>query len=367
MKLTTLYKKTSTGAIQMWQIWTEDNVIKTAFGQVGGKVQQTEDIIHYGKNIGRSNETTPKEQAELEAISYWDKKKKKNYVEEINRAEKSETDIKGGIDVMLAHPYSKQGHKIKWPAFAQPKLDGIRIVAIIDNGNCTLWSRTRKPITGIPHIQHELEELFPEGHVVFDGEAYNHEFKNDFEKIVSYVRSEEPCIGHEIVQYHIYDLPEEEIFEERTTKLASQIPADASYLRLVSTTLVETEEEAMAVFQDQVRLGYEGLILRNRGGLYIGKRSYDLQKIKEFDDAEFKIIDIEEGRGKLAGHVGAFILQTNNGDVFKAKMMGEIERLKEYFNKPELWKNKMLTVKFQGLTAYGIPRFPVGVVIRDYE
>lgn len=57
MKLTTLYKKTSTGAIQMWQIWTEDNVIKTAFGQVGGKVQQTEDIIHYGKNIGRSNET----------------------------------------------------------------------------------------------------------------------------------------------------------------------------------------------------------------------------------------------------------------------------------------------------------------------
>ena len=367
MKLPKLYKKTSTGAIQTWEVWTEANIIKTAFGQLDGKIQQTEDVIREGKNVGRSNETTPEQQAEAEAKAYWDKKKKKSYVEDVDRANASETDIVGGLDVMLAHTYSKQGHKIKWPAYAQPKLDGIRMIAIVDNGSCSLWTRTRKPITGIPHIQRELETLFPSGYYAFDGEAYNHDFKKDFEKIVSYVRQEEPIEGHEVVQYHIYDTPTAGAFTERLRNLVNLIPDNTKYLRRVDTVLVEDEEDSMEMFEQYLALGYEGLILRNAYGEYVGKRSYDLQKVKEFEDSEFEIVDIEEGRGKLTGHVGAFVLKTDGGSPFKAKMMGDVDRLKEFFDRPNLWRGKKLTVKFQGLTAYGVPRFPVGVMIRDYE
>jgi len=368
MQLPTLYKKTSTGAIQYWKIWTENNVIKTAYGQVDGKEQITEDVIHEGKNIGRSNETTPAQQAELEAKSHWDKKKKKNYVEEIDRAENAETDVEGGLDVMLAHPYSKQGHKINWPAFAQPKLDGIRMIAIVEDGQCTLWTRTRKPITGIPHIQRELEILFPKGRHVFDGEAYNHAFKTDFEKIVSYVRQEEPIEGHEAVEYHIYDLPTHGTFAERFQALNRLIPNSAKYLHKVETVMVGEEEDALGVFEAFLATGYEGMILRNSAGLYVGKRSYDLQKVKEFDDAEFEIVDIEEGRGKLSGHVGAFVLKTMTGTLFKAKLRGQVERLKDYFENPELWKGKKLTVQYQGITGKeAVPRFPVGIAVRDYE
>jgi DNA ligase-1 len=362
-----LYKKTSTGAIQYWSIWTEGNVIKTAYGQVGGAEQVTSDTINEGKNVGRSNETTAEQQAELEAKSHWDKKKKRSYVEDINRAENAETDIVGGLDVMLAHTYSKQGHKIKWPAYAQAKLDGIRMIAIIENGSCTLWTRTRKPITGVPHIQKELESLFPNGYHVLDGECYNHSFKKDFEKIVHFVRQEEPAEGHEIVEYHIYDLPQDGTFEERVTLLNKKIPDNAKYLRKVSTVLVASEEDAVDTFNQMVSVGYEGLMLRNKSGLYVGKRSYDLQKLKEFEDAEFEIVDVEEGRGKLTGHVGAFVLKGTDGNTFKAKMMGEVERLKDYYENHNLWQGKKLTVKYQGLTAYGVPRFPVGVSIRDYE
>lgn len=368
MELPTLYKKTSANKIQYWKVWTIGNVIKTAYGQVDGKEQITEDVIHEGKNIGRSNETTPEQQAELEAKSHWDKKKKKNYVEELNRAEKSETDVEGGIDVMLAHPYSKQGHKIKWPAFAQPKLDGIRMIAMVEDGKCTLWTRTRKPITGIPHIQRELEALFPTGSHVFDGEAYNHELKSDFEKIVSYVRQEEPVEGHEAVQYHIYDLPMDETYSRRFHLLNKLIPNDAKYLHKVETVLIGEEEDAFGVFEAFLAEGYEGMILRNSEGKYVGKRSYDLQKVKEFDDAEFDIVDMEEGRGKLSGHVGAFVLKTSTGTLFKAKMRGSVERLKEYFNNPCCWRGKKMTVQYQGITnKEGVPRFPVGVAIRDYE
>jgi len=363
-----LYKKTSTGAIQFWKVWTEGNVIKTSYGQVGGKEQFTADVIHEGKNIGRSNETTPEQQAELEAKSHWDKKKKKNYVEDIDRAENSETDVEGGIDVMLAHPYSKQGHKIKWPAFAQPKLDGIRMIAIVENGICTLWTRTRKPITGIPHIQRELEALFPTGFHIFDGEAYNHEFKTNFEQIVSYVRQEEPIEGHEAVQYHIYDLPMNGGFARRFTALNNLILSTAKYLHKVETVLIGEEEDAFGVFETFLAEGYEGMILRNSEGEYVGKRSYDLQKVKEFDDNEFEIVDIEEGRGKLAGHVGAFILKTAEGILFKAKLRGSVDRLKEYFESPCLWQGKKMTVQYQGITnKEGVPRFPVGIAIRDYE
>jgi ATP-dependent DNA ligase len=368
MKLPTLYKKTSTGAIQYWKVWTECNVIKTAYGQVDGKEQITEDVIHEGKNIGRSNETTPEQQADLEAQSHWEKKKKKNYVEEIDRAEKKETDVDGGLDVMLAHPYSKQGHKINWPAYAQPKLDGIRMIAIVQNGQCTLWTRTRKPITGIPHIQRELESLFPHGQHVFDGEAYNHAFKNEFEKIVSYVRQEEPIEGHEAVQYHIYDLPIDGAFDARLTVLNNTIPDGTQYLKKVETVLIGEEDDAIGVFESFLAAGYEGMILRNSAGLYVGKRSYDLQKVKEFDDAEFEIVDMEEGRGKLSGHVGAFVLKTGAGTLFKAKLRGQVENLKEYFENPRLWRGKKLTVQYQGITnKEGVPRFPVGIVVRDYE
>lgn len=82
---------------------------------------------------------------------------------------------------------------------------------------------------------------------------------------------------------------------------------------------------------------------------------------------EFDIIGIEEGRGKLSGHVGAFVCMTDEGQEFKAKMSGSTEKLKEYFENHDLWKKKQLTVQFQDLTAYGLPRFPVGLRIKEME
>jgi DNA ligase-1 len=381
MILPTLYKKSSTGAIQEWTIsvYEEFTQLSTAFietrhGQVGGKIQVTTDPISKGKNTGKANATTPLQQAEAEAKAKHEKQLKKGYVMSIEAAEAGEVDeiIEGGINPMLAHSFAKQGHKIEFPCFAQPKLDGIRCIAILKDNKCQLWSRTRKLITGVPHISSEIEKRFSDmGDMIFDGELYNHYFKNDFEKIVSFVRQEEPAEGHEVVQYHIYDLVNKDPFTLRSGLLeALMVDASSAYkptntLVLVPTKEIPDEDSVGAVFASFLENGYEGAMLRNSDGLYVNKRSYDLQKVKEFQDAEFPIAGICEGRGKLAGHAIFICKLDTTGTTFQVKMKGDTAKLKEFFEDHSLWEGKLLTVQYQGFTSYAVPRFPVGLRIRE--
>lgn len=360
--LPTLYKKTSKGQDQYWRIEVKGATIITYYGKVGGKEMTTEDTIKEGKNLGKANETTPQEQAQLEAKSQWEKKLKKGYVKEIESARKGETIHEGGIFPMLAQQFSKHGHKIVYPAYAQPKLDGHRCVA---DTSAALWSRTRKPINSMSHIQDDLVKLsLP---CILDGELYHHDYRDKFEEITHFIRQTEPIDGCEVVQYHIFDIAADGPFSERLAWMKKNIrPGKNSSLVLVETRLVNDEDELMLAFEDFLEQGYEGAIVRNADGLYVNKRSYDLQKIKEFDDAEFPIIGVKEGRGKLQGHaIFTCQLPTSDG-TFDVKLKGATADLKKYFDKPSLWKGKELTVQFQGYTTKNhVPRFPIGLRIRE--
>ena len=372
-----LYKKTSTGAIQEWTIgvrghpdWFPAVVIYTWHGQVDGKIQEDTDRIEKGKNVGKANETSPEQQGIAEAQAKWEKKKKSGYVENLTSAKNDELDdlIEGGVLPMLAHTFEKQGHKIKYPCHVQPKLDGLRMIAILKDGKCTLWSRTRKPITSCPHIVSEIEKHFKED-IVLDGEAYSHKFKDNFEHIVHLVRQETPDAQCTDVEYHVYDTISDDTFAKRNFNLNEAFNSKgkswSKYLVLVDTGLVDEESEVSEWFQTYTKQGYEGAMLRNSNGLYVNKRSSDLIKVKEMQDAEFEIIGVEEGRGKLSGHVGAFVCKTKDGQEFKAKPAGATERLREYFLDSSLWEGRELVVQYQALTSYGIPRFPVGLRLKE--
>lgn len=396
ISLPTLYKKTNTGAIQYWTITVVElsndrGDIQTEYGQVGtDSPQKTSDIISEGKNPGKKNATTAIEQAYKEAQSKWEKQKKKGYVDSLAGAQNDELDalIEGGEEPMLAEAYmdviydqrpghendaptyvkTKEAKKIQFPVFTQPKLDGIRCIAIIKNGEVTLWSRTRKPINSVPHIVQELEAAFENMDIILDGELYNHDMKSDFEKIVSLVRQKEPGEGHEVVQYHIYDTINEDPFKLRYAKLARLFRMYEFYgLKLVPTAVAKTEEEVIAKFEEHVKTGYEGAMLRNVESAYSQRRSMDLQKMKPFIDDDFLITGVTEGRGKMAG-LAIFICAAKNGNPFEVKLKGELESLRKYMHDESLWKGKKLTVRYFGLTnKEKVPRFPVGIVVRDYE
>lgn len=394
----TLYQKTNTGAIQQWTISVEEKMsgglIRTEHGQVGGKLQETSDLVTEGKNPGKANETTALEQAEKEAAAKWTKQKKKGYVESLEDAQAGKVDeavITGGIEPMLAPSdiYPKFAKDIKFPCFTQPKFDGNRCIAVVKDGKCTLWTRTRKPIGSVPHIIAAIEKFCAAfGDITLDGELYNHAYRDNFEDLMSLIRPPAPVEGHEVVQYHIYDLPSCKAgFAERNRMLGLlYMGGDGSPLQRVLTRVANNDAEIFAHHELNLADEYEGTMVRNDGPYEEGRRSRHLQKLKTWKDGEYTIIGGAGGRGKDTGTVGAFycIVDPNTPPVewdqiienieanrdeprgFKARLKASYDRRREIFTRGG-YEGKSLTVKYQNLTSAGKPRFPIGKAIRDYE
>jgi DNA ligase 1 len=362
----TLYQKNSKGKIKVWTVSVQDLgsagpviCVVVDHGVEGGKIQNVHTIVKSGKNIGKANETTIEEQARLDAQSKWTKQQEREGYKEDRT--KLDIDERPGIEPMLAHRFDKYPSKIEFPALIQRKLNGHRMTAKIENGVCTLWSRKRTQILGFPHIVKALETQFKDHPDVLklDGEAYKHGMP--LEKISSYARSKTPVEGHEQVEYHIYDLIDYEMPQAlRVKTLEYLLFLTEKPLVQVETTIVR-QDRVTPLFDLFRKEGYEGAILRNLNGIYIGDRSYDLQKVKECEDGEFKIIGVTEGK---QGTV-VFECVTPYGQTFEAAKTGDKNGNQKYLNRPQDYIGKMLTVEYRGWTEKGKPNHAVGTGIRD--
>lgn len=383
-----LYKRSNTGAILSWSIhvlWETEAgaAITTVHGQVDGAKQQTQKAITEGKNVGKANETSPLAQALAEAEAAHTKQRKRGYVASYDAACAGELDvlITGGFLPMLApseiYPHHAKG--LGWPRFVQPKLDGMRCLAMVKYGRCELWSRTRKPITSVPHIARAIEAAFPTGEHITDGEIYHHDLKDDFEDLISAVRRKEPSEESARMQLWIYDFPSAQVtFLERYKALIDTIDLSkvfirpgfgdpSSPLRLVSTQVAGDEASVVAINEANLAAGFEGSMVRWDEPYESGKRSKSLQKLKQWQECEALILAAVEGLGKDAGTVGSFLCRLPNGVEFNARLRATYKRRAELFKNPEQWTAKQLTILYQNLTAEGKPRFVRGKSIRDYD
>lgn len=363
-----LYKQTSSGKVQEWLVSVQGNNVITRFGQLDSpNIQETSEVV-YGKNIGKVNETSDEEQAKLRAQQMYEAKLKKGYTPDLELA-KSTTNTLDGVEPMLAFPIEKKEKVVVFPAYVQPKLDGMRCIAVLENGECTLYTRTQKVIPTLPHINRQLEKWSNTSGVsdiVLDGELYNHDLKEDFNRLMSLIKRDEPHKDCEDIEYHVYDVVEAKPYNERTIIL-DDIEELCPHVEQVEYRLVDSRKELDNYFHRYLEEGYEGAMYRNPSIGYEHKRSTSLLKVKVMDDAEFEIIGVNEGKGKLAGKAGTFVCLTPEGKEFKAKLKGAIDDLTEYLVNFDRYKGKQLTVQYQGLTPDGIPRFPVGLRIREEE
>ncbi len=357
-------------------------VIETTHGYVDGKKQVNEKIIAEGKNIGKRNETTPLQQAINDARTAWVKKKESGYspVGISGGGESGEDGGDGaealmagnrskGIDdsvpsPMLAHDYNKRGKSIKFPCFAQRKFDGTRCIGIPGKG---LFSRNKKSYPHLDHIVTEINKL--PAAVILDGELYSDTLT--FQEIVGLVKRETLRAGDEEkqlqIKFHIYDIVNDTPYEQRYANLQVLFKRyKFKHLMLVKTDECESEEKMKELHAQYVTDGYEGLMVRNKDGAYKNARSIDLQKVKEFFDDEFEIIDYKEGEGVEAGCV-LWVCKTSEGKTFNCRPRGTREDRAEMFERGREYIGKMLTVRFQEMSDTNVPRFPVGLTIRDYE
>ena len=359
----TLYKQTTIGKIQQWTVSVNGASVITDYGLTDGKKQTTTDVVKAGKNIGRANATTAESQARAQAQQNYDAKLKEGYVIDIAQAAGNKNTLQA-VEPMLAHPIEKKEKYVVFPALAQPKLDGLRCIAIIKNGNVRLFSRSQKEYLTVPHIVVELETLYRNRSIILDGELYSHDLKDNFNTITHLVKRDGTHADHSKIGYHLYDIVAPGGYKDRTETL--RIPGvDGRYCAVVTTVLVNSREE-LEIFQAEcVAQGYEGCMYRNPDGEYEHKRSHNLLKVKTFQDAEFRIVGAEEGTGKLMGAIGAFVLITNKGVIFKSKPACTLEESTVYWRNRRHYIGKMGTVKFQNYTPDGAPRFPVFKCVRE--
>jgi DNA ligase-1 len=369
MKLDTIYKKTKTGATQEWTIEVVKNKYRTHSGQVGGAITINEWTVCYGKNVGRSNETTDNEQAMLEAVAKRTKKLESGYFENIKHINKQQY-----FEPMLASKWEDSKDKITYPIFSQPKLDGIRCVVTKDG----MFSRNGKPIISAPHIRESLSEVFevyPD--LILDGELYADKFANDFNKIVSLVKKTKPTDADlkeskKNIQYWIYDLPDNDIqFGERCERLNELFESYKCFSKHcveVETEICNDEDEVMGLYEEYVDNGFEGQMLRLNKE-YENKRSKSLMKHKSFVDEEYTILDIVEGEGNRTGTAGYMVFETEDGKRFKSNVKGTWEETAEMLKNKKKLIGKDATIKYFNLTPDGIPRFPYVINIdrNSYE
>ena len=222
------------------------------------------------------------------------------------------------IKPMLAHKVGKK--EVDWSAknFIQPKLDGVRCIFTKDGA----YSRTGKPFKNVAHLEEDLEDFFKKyPDTVLDGELYNHALKRDFEKIISLVRKQKPTDedrfeAGNLVQYHVYDVITSlnPTYETRYNMLRMNLPIYKT-MTLIANTTVDSMEEAKMLHDVHLAQGYEGSMLRTNG-FYEHKRSYNLQKFKDFHDTEATITGYEEGKGKRQGTLGKFLMTDDEGIQF---------------------------------------------------
>jgi len=283
---------------------------------------------------------------------------------------------------MLAYPVSDKpidyGNKIS----IQPKLDGVRCLIQYGDGvspGAIAYSRTGKEWKNIDHILAELKPFFAKyPNVILDGELYNHDLRDNFEKIISLVRKTKPTDedrleAEKLTQFHCYDIVDETLtFEERNyfihSNFGSMKPfdSDTNMIMVVKTQAAATESLAKVVHQQNLDNGYEGSIVRTND-TYHCNRSHNLRKFKDFHDTEATITDWVEGKGKRVGTIGKFMAIDADGNEFGMPVMDKFKFLQDNFEEMKTWVGKIATFTYFERTKANSYRHPLFKCIRNYE
>lgn len=326
-----------------------DIVLIKTWAQEGSVVQHSTPSKVFGKNIGKANETTPKEQAILELSSLYTKQLDKGY------------SIDGSQDhiptkPMLAHSYEKRSHNITFPCFVQPKLDGFRM--LMDGKHA--WTRGAKEHVAecVAHLMFDTGGLTLDGELILPG---NRPLQETSKAAKKFRQDVSPTL-----EYWVYDYVSDQDFEYRNQALRVNmstwdIPVN---VKTVPTYLVRNEEELFARHYEFTDQGFEGTMVRNTlGGYDIGNRSPNLQKLKDFQDSEFLVVDIIDGKGIFEGKA-IVVCETPEGKQFNVTPQGTMEIRSFIYQHRQSYIGWWLTVKYQTLSEDGIPIFPVGINFR---
>jgi DNA ligase 1 len=236
------------------------------------------------------------------------------------------------FDVMLAKKFEDEEHKITGEFIVTEKLDGIRCLAVKENGEIKFFTRQGQPIYGLIELEEELKiDIIPDN-TVFDGELLSANYDNlasdDLFRLTQKVVRKD---GDKLdVEFHIYDtLPLSEFKDGKSKKTTIVRKEDAlmychqidlhvlnasggnkhSYVKAVLPLYTGKDKTRIFELLDEaVADNKEGVMVSKANAYYVTKRTDGLLKVKKMHTVDLRVIGVEEGSGKNKGTLGALIV-----------------------------------------------------------
>ena len=233
------------------------------------------------------------------------------------------------FNCMLAHDSANHEKKMIGKKFLDYKLDGVRVITIINNGVVTMYSRNGKQFINFGHIETELENLLSkesyEGGIVLDGEMVS----SSFQALMKQVHRKDNVEATD-AQYALFDILPLDEFQKgvstlgcraRHKQLLETIPESSNNMFVVEKIECDLDTaEGQKIFSDYNKVaidkGFEGIMIKDVDALYECKRSHFMLKAKPFIEVSLKIVDTEEGTGRNVGKLGALICEGKDDGKF---------------------------------------------------
>lgn len=359
MQLERLYKTAKTGAIQIIDMEVVGATYTRTWGQLGGK-QQSKSTVAVGKNIGRANETSPEEQAILEAKAIWVKKKKAGY----STSSKAPTTVTLPMKVKV---FQDQIKNVIFPCISTPKLNGVNATYRLIEDKLVLTSRGGEVYPPIPHLEKEVRGVMGSlSTTELNGELYIH--GEHLQDITSAVKK--PRELSLSLTFNIFDLPLVMGDYEYRHNMMVETEIATSYNKYVFfLTGIECDDmtDIENHYNQCTEAGLEGTVIKNLNGLYVyNTRSASQFKYKKTRDAEFLVhsYSIDKNNHPV---FEVFVDSLTKGRTFKVKIKGtDEERLTVAANADDCI-GKWLKVEFETYSKGGVPLKPVGIVFRECD
>lgn len=367
-----IYKENMNGAVMLWKIGFVNPNIIVYHGHKDGAIQKEVVEVELN-NSGRDIY----EQSIIQINNRYLRKHREGY-----RGENEPPAIKGP---MLAHKYEHGKTKLNYPIGCTVKLDGIRCLIRRDE-KIIYRSRNNKEYKHLSVFDDCMNAFFDAlpPSIELDGEMYSDTLT--FNDISSVFRKEVNTDNEEIkryLRYHIFDCNIESPYEDRWKILVDAYKRmcktfnGINLIIIVNTFWAKNENELLNFHKFARSKGFEGTMIRKlyisdktpkgyKSSLYLSGRKNNILKLKDMEEEEGEIIGIEEGKGREKG-IALIRVRDPRDNEFTVRPAATFEQRKIWFDDPSLIIGKKMTYQFQNLSEFGVPRFPVGKDIRDYE
>lgn len=363
----TLYKILNVGKPAerkvFWEITVVDDEINTKFYyEKSDKIKEGPPTKAVAKNVGKKNETTAQEQALKMMKSKINAKIKEGY-------QFLHLDIeKKDFEIMSLKTSTRDETWVEEGCFQQPKLDGIRCVALYKEQGWELYSKKHNKFPFLEHIKQALQSQNLDKTKIYDGELLHPDGFQTLINIVNVNRHTPPSEEQEReVIYAIFDIIDYKLTQTmRLEQLHKYVEVNCGGpIRIVESIEVGTWEDINKLHNYFKVQKYEGSVVRHKNSLYVNKRSTRCMKIKDFDTFEAVVVGFGQGVGADLGKV--VWTCTHNGQHFDCVPKIPDNEREDFFKNGQKYIGQRLTIQHQGFTKKGVPRFPIGICFRSYE